>query len=261
MLVSIITVCFNSVNTIRETIESVISQDYPELEYIVIDGGSSDGTIRILKEYESKITKIISEPDQGIYDAMNKGISYATGAVIGMLNSDDIYINSSAVSDLIGAMNAQNTDSVFADLVVVDQNNLSIVKRYYDSSCFSPDKFRYGWMPAHPTFFVKRSIYDAVGLFSLDYKIAADYEMLIRILWVRKCTYAYLSKPVIKMRYGGTSNSGVYQSWLLNLEIVKACRQNGIQTMMPLLIMKLPKKLLGLMVGRYNKKGRAFSDV
>jgi glycosyltransferase involved in cell wall biosynthesis len=247
MLVSIITVCFNSEKTIRDTVESVLSQNYPEIEYIVIDGASTDGTLAALNEYGDAISKVISEPDRGIYDAMNKGISLASGEVIGMLNSDDVYINSSAVSELIGAMTAACTDSVFADLLVVDQDNLLIVKRYYDSSFFKPSRFRYGWMPAHPTFFVKKSAYDDVGLFSLDYKIASDYEMLIRILLVKRYTYTYLQKPVIKMRYGGASNSGLYQSWVLNSEIVRACRAHGIWTIFPLLALKIPRKLFGLL--------------
>ena len=248
MLVSIITVCFNSEKTIRDTVESVLSQNYPEIEYIVIDGASTDGTVEVLNEYGEGISRVISEPDRGIYDAMNKGISLASGEVIGILNSDDVYLNSSAVSELIGAMTAACTDSVFADLLVVDQDDLSIVKRYYDSSFFKPSRFRYGWMPAHPTFFVKKSVYDAVGNYSLNYRIASDYEMLIRILWVKRYTYTYLQKPVIKMRYGGASNSGLYQSWVLNAEIVKACRTNGVWTALPLLALKIPRKLIGLMV-------------
>jgi glycosyltransferase involved in cell wall biosynthesis len=247
MLVSIITVCFNSEKTIRDTVESILSQDYSEIEYIVIDGGSTDGTLELLNEYRGRITKILSEPDYGIYDAMNKGISMSSGSVIGMLNSDDVYINASVVTELICAMTSANTDSVFADLVVVDQDNPLEIKRYYDSSFFTPSRFRYGWMPAHPTFFVKKSVYDDVGLYSLDYKIASDYEMLIRILSVKKYTYTYLPKPVIKMRHGGASNSGLYQSWILNAEIVRACRVNGIWTALPLLALKIPRKLLGLL--------------
>ena len=155
--VSIITVCFNSAKTIRDTIESVLSQDYPNIEYIVIDGGSSDQTLEIVKEYSDRIAIIVSEKDRGIYDAMNKGIALASGEIVGMLNSDDVYINENAVSELMRKMKDANSDSVFADLVIVDPENLNKVVRYYDSSYFNPNKFRFGWMPAHPTFFVKKS--------------------------------------------------------------------------------------------------------
>lgn len=248
--VSIITVCFNSAKTIRDTIESVLSQDYPDIEYIVIDGGSSDETLAIIKEYADRIAVIVSEKDRGIYDAMNKGLALATGDVVGMLNSDDIYINKHAVSDLIREMQEKNTDSVYADLVIVDPFDLNKVMRYYDSSYFAPNKFRFGWMPAHPTFFVKKSLYEKVGPYSLDYQISADYEMLIRLLWVEKATYTYLPKPVVRMRYGGASTSGLDRNWLLNKEIVKACKANGIYTNMAILALKIPRKLFSLL----NKK-------
>jgi glycosyltransferase involved in cell wall biosynthesis len=252
MLVSIITVCFNSEKTIRDTIESVMSQDYAEIEYLIIDGGSTDGTMAIVREYGSRIQKIISEPDRGIYDAMNKGISNSSGDVIGILNSDDVYMESNSVSKLINKLVESGADSVYADLIVVERFNLSNVLRYYDSSFFSPKKFRYGWMPAHPTFFVKRSVYECAGNFSLDYKIAADYEMLIRILWVKKYTYVYLPEPVIRMRYGGASSGGISRNWILNNEIVMACRKHGIWTALPLLALKIPRKIFGLFKGKKN---------
>ena len=248
--VSIITVCFNSAKTIRDTIESVLSQDYPDIEYIVIDGGSSDETISIVKEYSDRISAIVSERDRGIYDAMNKGISLATGEIVGMLNSDDIYINEHAVSDLMGVMQDAQTDSVFADLIIVDPLDLNKIMRYYDSSYFTPKKFRYGWMPAHPTFFVKKSLYEKVGPYSIEYKISADYEMLIRLLWVEQASYAYLRKPMVRMRHGGTSTSGLGRNWLLNMEIIKACKANGIYTNLLFLASKIPRKLFEFMVNR-----------
>lgn len=244
--VSIITVCFNSAKTIRDTIESVLSQDYPDIEYIIVDGGSSDETLLIAKEYADRIAVIISESDRGIYDAMNKGVALATGDIVGMLNSDDVYINEHAVSELMKTMQDANADSVFADLVIVDPLNLGKVLRYYDSSYFTPSKFRFGWMPAHPTFFVKKALYDKVGRYSLDYKISADYEMLIRLLWVEKASYAYLQKPMVRMRHGGASTAGLSRVFLLNKEIVLACKANNINTNFLLLMLKIPTKLLGL---------------
>ena len=245
MKVSIITVCYNSANTLEQTIQSVLSQDYPQIEYIVIDGASKDGTQDIIKKYQSSIAKTISEPDRGMYDAMNKGISMATGDVICILNSDDVYMNSHVVTDLMAQMQKAHTDVVFADLILVNENNLDHILRYYDSGQFHPSRFQYGWMPAHPTVFVKKSIYDEVGLFKTDYQIAADYEMLIRILAVKKAPYAYLPKPVVRMRSGGASTAGLSRNWILNTEIVRACKENGIYSNMAMLLLKIPAKLWG----------------
>ena len=253
MKVSIITVCFNSSKTIEETIQSVLSQDYPNIEYLVIDGGSIDGTQTIIQKYQGKIASWVSEPDQGMYAAMNKGISMATGDVIGILNSDDVYVSSRAVSELMYVMSNAKADVVFADLILVDQNNLNKVLRYYDSGRFQPRKFRWGWMPAHPTVFVKKKYYDRVGLFALDYQIAADYEMLIRILAIEKAPFAYLPKPMVRMRAGGASTAGLSRNWILNKEIVRACRENGIYTNMAMLLLKLPFKLWDKIYGMSGK--------
>ena len=253
MKVSIITVCFNSSKTIEETIQSVLSQDYPNIEYLVIDGGSIDGTQTIIQKYQGKIASWVSEPDQGMYAAMNKGISMATGDVIGILNSDDVYVSSRAVGELMYVMSNAKADVVFADLILVDQNNLNKVLRYYDSGRFQPRKFRWGWMPAHPTVFVKKKYYDRVGLFALDYQIAADYEMLIRILAIEKAPFAYLPKPMVRMRAGGASTAGLSRIWILNKEIVRACRENGIYTNMAMLLLKLPFKLWDKIYGMSGK--------
>lgn len=243
---SIITACFNSAATIRDTIDSVLAQDYPSIEYIVIDGGSTDATVDIVKQYGDRISRFVSEPDRGIYDAMNKGLRVATGSIVGMLNSDDFYIDTCVVSELIQAMLDANVDSVFADLVYVDPMDTDRVRRYYDSSRWHPGRFRFGWMPAHPTFFIKRDWYERCGLFSLSYRIAADFEMLVRLLYRGGATYVHVARPVIKMRTGGTSTQGLRQSWLLNREIVTACRSNGIWTTLPLLLLKIPAKFLEL---------------
>lgn len=245
MKVSIITVGFNSAKTIEGTIESVLNQDYPDIEYIVVDGGSTDGTVQIIERYQNRISKWISEKDHGMYDAMNKGIAMATGDVIGILNSDDVYINTHVISDLMALMQAKKTQVVFADLILVDQNDDNKILRYYDSGHFHPNKFQYGWMPAHPTVFVKRELYDVVGPFSTTYQIAADYEMLIRILAIQRARYAYLPKPVVRMRSGGASTAGLSRNWILNKEIVRACRENGIYSNLAMLLLKIPAKLWG----------------
>jgi len=243
--VSIITVSFNSAKTIADTIESVLSQDFPEIEYIIVDGNSGDDTVKIIHQYENRISKWISEKDQGMYDAMNKGIAMATGDVIGILNSDDVYMNTHVISDLMALMQTKKTQVVFADLILVDQNDENKILRYYDSGRFHPNKFQYGWMPAHPTVFVKRELYDVVGPFSTTYQIAADYEMLIRILAIQRARYAYFPKPVVKMRSGGASTAGLTRNWILNKEIVRACRENGIYSNLAMLLLKIPAKLWG----------------
>ena len=245
MKVSIITVSFNSAKTIANTIESVLSQDFPEIEYIIIDGNSSDDTVKIIHQYENRISKWISEKDQGMYDAMNKGIAMATGDVIGILNSDDVYMNHHVISDLMSLLEKQKAQVVFADLILVDHNDDNKVLRYYDSGHFHPEKFRYGWMPAHPTVFVRRELYQTVGPFSTTYQIAADYEMLIRMLAIQKAPYAYFPKPVVRMRSGGASTSGISRNWILNQEIVRACKENGIYSNMAMLLLKIPAKLWG----------------
>lgn len=245
--VSIITVCFNSSATIRETIESVLSQDYSAIEYIIVDGGSTDGTVAIIQEYRDRIQAFVSEPDRGIYDAMNKGIRLATGAIVGMLNSDDIYVDSHVVTELVGAMEQADVDAVFADLLYVDKVDTARVRRYYDSSRWKPSRFRFGWMPAHPTLLIKRERYAGCGLFSLDYRIAADFEMLVRLFHRDRATYTHVGRPVVKMRAGGISTRGLRHSWIINREIVRACRANGIWTTLPLVLLKTPAKLLGLL--------------
>lgn len=243
MRVSIITVCYNSAATIRDTIESVLSQDYSDIEYVIIDGGSTDGTLSIIDEYKERISCFISEPDKGIYDAMNKGIRHATGDVIGMLNSDDAYTSQTAVSQLMLAMISLGVDAVYADLIIIDPVRTDKVLRYYSSKHFNVAKFRYGWMPAHPTFFVKKSAYDVAGLFNIDFKIAADFDMLLRLLLVHKTTHFYYPKCIVRMRAGGVSTSGIRQSIQINSEIIRSCKLNGVYTNALLLALKIPRKM------------------
>ena len=175
MKVSIITVVWNNKDIIKDAIDSVLSQSYKDIEYIIIDGASTDGTVDIVKSYGDKITKFISEPDKGLYDAMNKGIKLATGDIIGILNSDDFYTDKYVIEKIVGTFESLHVDSVFADLIYVKPENLTKTVRYYDSSKFYPAKFAYGYMPAHPTFFVRKEIYEKYGVFRTDLKIASDF--------------------------------------------------------------------------------------
>ena len=247
MKISIITVVWNNAATIKDAIDSVLTQTYENIEYIVVDGASTDGTVEIVQSYGEKISKFISEKDKGLYDAMNKGIGLSTGDIVGILNSDDFYIANDVIEKVVKEFEEKGVDSVYADLVFVKPENLSKTVRYYDSSHFSPDKFAYGWMPAHPTFFVKREIYEKYGVFKTDYKIAADYELLTRFLGKNKVSYSYIKEPIVKMRIGGASTSGIKSNYILNKEIIRACRENDIYTNWLMVLSKYPKKILGLL--------------
>jgi glycosyltransferase involved in cell wall biosynthesis len=249
-LVSIITVCYNSAETIGTAVESVLSQNYPAIEYIVIDGGSKDSTMDVVRRYRDAIAKVVSEPDRGIYDAMNKGVSIARGEVVGLLNADDYYADCNVIADLIRVMRERGTDCVFADVEYVKRENAHRVVRYYDSSHWNVRKFRYGWIPAHPTFFIKKCWYVNCGYYSLDYRIAADFEWLLRVLYKGGATYSYLGRAVVRMRVGGVSTASWRHRWILNREIVRACKQHGIRTTLLLVLLKIPRKLSELTVVR-----------
>lgn len=207
MKVSIITVVYNGEATIRDCIESVLNQTYPDLEYIIVDGSSSDNTIEIVRSYGSKIAKFISEKDRGIYDAMNKGIALATGQLIGILNADDFYAHSKVIAQVVNTLNT--ADAVYGDLVYVDSKNTSKIKRYWKSGTYHQKKFLYGWMPPHPTFFLKKTSYEQFGGYRLDLGTAADYELMLRMLYVHRLNINYLSDIITIMRSGGASNKAV----------------------------------------------------
>jgi glycosyltransferase involved in cell wall biosynthesis len=246
MKVSIITVVFNGQDTIKDTVKSVLAQDYPDVEYIIIDGASTDGTMKIIHSYSDRIARIVSEPDQGIYDAMNKGIKLATGDVVGILNSDDFYASSDVISTVVQQFEISQADSVFGDLIFVKPDSLDQVVRYYSSAKFHPKQFAAGWMPAHPTFFVKRWAYEQHGLFKTDYEIASDYELLIRFLAKHQLSYRYIPKVMVKMRAGGVSTKNLRSNWVLNREIVRGCAENGIQTNMIRVLSKYFTKVFQL---------------
>lgn len=244
MKISIITVVRNNEKTIKDAIESVLGQTYKNIEYIIIDGKSTDGTVEVIKSYDNKISKFISESDKGLYDAMNKGIKLSTGDVVGILNSDDFYINEFVIERVVKEFEEKKMDSVFADLVYVKSQNVNKIVRYYDSGYFNPSKFAYGWMPAHPTFFVKRSVYEKYGLFRTDLKTSADFDILARFLYTHKISYSYIKEVLVKMRLGGVSTS-ISSIWVNNIEQLKICRQNNIDTDIFKILSKYPSKLIG----------------
>lgn len=246
MKISIITATYNSGSTLRDTIRSVLSQSYPDIEYIIVDGGSKDNTLEIVNEYKDKISKVISEPDKGIYDAMNKGICMATGDIVGILNSDDFFTSGNVVENIVKAFKSNDIDAVFGDIHFVKPDNLNKSVRYYSSSIFRPALFRFGFMPAHPSFYVKRTCYEKYGLYDLNYKIASDYDLLIRFLYVNKITYKYLNMDFVTMRVGGASTENVKSRVVLNKEIVRACRKYGIYTNLFILSLKYIYKIFEL---------------
>jgi glycosyltransferase involved in cell wall biosynthesis len=249
--ISLVTVCYNSEATIRDTFDSVLKQVYPDIEYIIVDGASKDGTVSIIKEYEAKFNCRmiwISEPDRGLYDAMNKGIKMASGKVVGIINADDFYCRDDTIKKVVAAF-VENADiqSVFGDIRFVNSDNLNKTVRYYSSKKFNPRLFRFGFMPAHPTFFTYRQNFEKYGYYRADYKIAADYELLIRFLYKNKLTYKYLAFDFLKMRTGGNSTASLKSRIILNREIVRGCRENGIYTNMLILLFKYSLKIFELM--------------
>lgn len=245
-LITVITVVYNGAATLRDTIESVINQRYDNIEYIVIDGGSSDATIDILRQYDQFIDYWLSEKDAGIYDAMNKGILLSSGEYVGMLNSDDMFKSEQVVQDIVDSFNKTQVDAVFSCLTIVDKNNLNKTLRNYRVSQFTPAWLRIGIMPPHPTFYCKKSCYEKAGKYKLDYDIAADFEMLVRLLIKQKISWSFMDKISVIMRSGGVSNSGWRAKLKLNSEIVRACKDNGLYTHPFLLLFKIPFRLFEL---------------
>jgi glycosyltransferase involved in cell wall biosynthesis len=246
MKVSIITVVYNNQSTISYAIESILNQDYSNIEYIIIDGNSTDGTIEKIQKYAQNITHFISEPDKGIYDAMNKGLKLATGDIIGILNSDDFYASDSIISDVVEGFKQNKVDLVFGDIIFVKPENLNKITRYYSSANFHPRKFAWGWMPAHPSCFLRKEVYEKYGYFKTDYKIAADYEIMTRFMAKFGISYSYIPKVFVKMRTGGVSSANFKSNWILNEEIVRGCRENGIKTNMPKVFLKYFTKIFQL---------------
>ncbi|MEX6383166.1 glycosyltransferase family 2 protein [Providencia hangzhouensis] len=206
MKVSIITATYNSSNTIIDTLKSLENQSYLDIEYIIIDGASKDNTLDIIKKHSTKVSKIISEPDKGIYDALNKGIENSTGDIIGFLHSDDIFAYPNAIEDLVSILINEQSQAIYADLEYVSKENTSNVVRRWVSGNYKHSNLKKGWMPPHPTFFMKRSLYKKYGNFDLNFKISADYDSLLRYLWLHNISVSYLPKVVTKMRVGGESN-------------------------------------------------------
>lgn len=228
MKVSIITATYNSELTVRDTLHCVSQQDYPDIEHIIVDGLSADNTLKIVNEF-GHVSKIIAENDKGIYDAMNKGIAASTGDVIGILNSDDIYVSPHVIAGIAKLFSGPDIKTSYADLQYVQQDNLNKIVRTWKSGNFSRRNFYYGWMPPHPTFFVRREVYEKVGLFNIALRSAADYELMLRILVKHEIPTHYIPEVIVKMRSGGMSNASFKSRITANKEDRLAWKLNGLE--------------------------------
>jgi glycosyltransferase involved in cell wall biosynthesis len=226
MKVSLITVCYNSSKTIEETILSVTNQTYENIEYIIVDGNSIDTTVSIIERYNDKISKWISEPDRGLYDAMNKGISMATGNIIGILNSDDTFHSSSVIEE-IAAFHSQNSIDASVGNIVQNRENGEVI-RVYSSRFWNPEKLKIGFMPPHPSIFFKRELFSKFGHYNLGFKIGADYELITRFFLKNKIIWKYSGITTTAMLVGGLSSSGTSSYKLITKEIQKSLHMNGI---------------------------------
>jgi glycosyltransferase involved in cell wall biosynthesis len=229
MKVSIITVAFNAEQYIEDAILSVLNQAYSNIEYIIVDGASTDNTLKICKKYKDKISKIISEPDKGIYDAMNKGVYQASGDIIGILNADDFYAHQNVIQHIVDTFITNNSEAVYGDLLYVHPIHTDKIVRTWKSGPYKENIFLKGWMPPHPSFFLKKECYDKYGLYSLDLKSAADYELMLRMLHKNKVKVSYLNEITTKMRTGGVSNSSFKNRFKANREDKKAWLMNGLK--------------------------------
>ncbi|WP_234734323.1 glycosyltransferase family 2 protein [Tellurirhabdus bombi] len=229
MKVSIITVVFNGAATIRDCIGSVLQQSYANIEYIIIDGQSTDSTLEIIRSFGPKIAQVVSEPDKGLYDAMNKGLRLATGDVVGILNADDFYRHDRVIEKVVTTFKQNSSDAVYGDLVYVDQKDTNRVTRYWKAGNYQDGAFLWGWMPPHPTFFVRRELYDQYGFFTQQFRSAADYELMLRFLHKYKVKTSYLKEVLVVMRTGGVSNRNVKNRLAANREDKAAWEVNQLK--------------------------------
>ncbi len=246
MKVSIVTVCLNSAKTIEDTINSILSQDYKDIEYIVVDGGSTDGTLDILAKYRSRIQKCISEPDNGIYAAMNKGIRLSTGEIIAVLNSNDVYANKTILADMVEFIQRNDLDAAYGDLVYVDHNNTDRVTRFWKTGNYRTGAFRYGWVIPHPTFFCRKRFFEELGCFDEEFQIAADFELMLRFVERHQIRVGYMPRTIVRMRTGGRANAlrGIIRG---NWEIIRSFRLNNLRLSPWFLVVKPTIKISQLL--------------
>lgn len=256
MKISLITVTYNSASTLSTTIEAVLKQNYSDIEYIIVDGSSKDYTVSIIKEYEPQFgnhLKWISESDNGLYDAMNKGIKMATGDLIGILNSDDFFTSNDILEQVANTfLNNKEIDAVYGDVHFVNSDNLQKCVRYYSSKIFKPSLMRLGFIPAHPSFYMRRECFEKFGYYKTDYKIAADFEFLLRVIFKNKIRTKYLPIDMVTMRTGGASTSGFKSHVCIMKEHLRAFRENNIYTNVGLLSLRYIYKIGEIIKSKFN---------
>ncbi len=244
MKFSVITVCFNSARSIEHTLRSVLEQSYPNVEHILVDGGSTDETLAIITRYRRPSLTVLSEPDEGIYDAMNKGLRLASGDIICFLNADDHYISKGSLALVAEQVQDSHLDVLLTDVAFFRPDASHKVVRRYRTKHFNPRALAWGWMPAHPALFAKRDVYEKYGPFDTSFKIAGDYEWIVRAFKDDTLLYRHLPQVLVKMQTGGVSSRGILSKWTLNQEVIRACRQNGVYTNWWMILSKYPRKLV-----------------
>lgn len=244
MKVTLITVCRNVAPVIKETLESVLGQTHPDIEFIVIDGASTDGTVEMLERYRSRLGVLVSEPDKGIYDAMNKGLARATGEVIGFVNAGDLLMTTGTIAHVVAAFQRSHADAVYGDIIMVDEKDIFKVHRTWLSGTYHRENFRKGWMPPHVGTFIRKSVYDRFGHFNTDLRIGADYEILLRFLYKHQIPTVHLREVLVRFRLGGMSNGNVKQILQANREVRGSWKLNGLQAPPLLVTRKLWSKVM-----------------
>ena len=247
MKISVITVCYNSARTLERSLLSVAEQDWSAIEHIVIDGASTDGTREILERFRLHLAHLVSEPDKGIYDAMNKGLAHANGDIVCFLNADDQYASANVLSLVASQMRDHNLDALTGDVGYFNEGDFSRMVRRYRSDRFHPGRLAWGWMPAHPALFLRKEVVQRVGRFKTDYRIAGDFEFIVRAFHGHELRYRHFPEVLVHMQTGGVSTSGWRAKIRLNQEVLRACRENGLQTNMLKILSKYPAKLLELL--------------
>ncbi|SFG09001.1 glycosyltransferase family 2 protein [Prevotella sp. KH2C16] len=251
MKVSIITSCYNRVGTIRDTIESVLNQDYPDIEYIIIDGASTDGSLSVINEYEKKLTKIVSEPDQGMYEALNKGLRFVSGEVVGLVHSDDMLYDTHIISAIVEEFEKTNADMVYGNGLFVDSKNTSKVIRNWTGGNYYRWKVKIGWLPLHPTCYIKKAVYAEVGDYDEKYKIAADTDFLFRALYGHRLIVHYLNRYIVRMRMGGISTDKAKRKamWKEDIAIYSSYHFPGTFMKICKMMWKIPQFISAKFIG------------
>ena len=244
MKVSIITAVRNGAEAIGATLDSVAEQSYVDIEHIVVDGASTDATVAVVRERGRRVAKLLSEPDRGVYDAFNKGLALATGDVVAFLNAGDSYLDAGVVATVANAFSAEDVDAVFGDVLIVDPQDPGRVLRHYGSARFSPARLASGFMPAHPSLFLRGELYRRLGGYDASYRIAGDFELCVRAFVHERARYRYLPRALVRMPQGGLSTRGWRSNWIITSEMRRACLRNGVATSLPRLLLRFPVKLL-----------------